>query len=94
VTFNLEIDVSRTYDDVRKLETLLYRSFSLLNRLGLPANIDQAIMKVQRLAMTIRLLHTSMLALEAASGPLGWALAIVGGISAAVSVGDLMMETR
>jgi hypothetical protein len=65
-----------------------------MNRLGLPANIDQAIMKVQRLAMTIRLLHTSMLALEAASGPLGWALAIVGGISAAVSVGDLMMETR
>lgn len=79
---------------MRKLETLFYRSLSLMNRLGLPANIDQAIMKVQRLAMTIRLLHTSMLALEAASGPLGWALAIVGGISAAVSVGDLMMETR
>jgi hypothetical protein len=63
-----------------------------LGRLGLPENIDQAIMKVERLVMTIRLLHTAMIALEAASGPIGWALAIVAGGTALLSMGDLVYD--
>jgi len=94
VSFNLEIDVSRTYDDLRKLETLLYRCTSLSRRLGLPEDINAAILRIQHMIMVIRLLHTAMVALEAASGPLGWGLAIVGGASAVVSMSDFMMETR
>jgi len=92
VTFNLELNVESAIDSTRRLETLLYRSLSLLGRLGLPENIDQAIMKVERLVMTIRLLHTAMIALEAASGPIGWALAIVAGGTALLSMGDLVYD--
>ena len=92
VTFNLELNVERAIDSTRRLETLLYRTLGLLGRLGLPENIDQAIAKVQRLVMTIRLLHTAMIALESASGPVGWALAIVGTGSALLSMGDLVYD--
>jgi hypothetical protein len=92
VTFNLELNVEQAIDNARRLELLLYRSIALLGRLGLPENIDQAISKVQRLIMTIRLLHTAMIALEAASGPIGWALALVGVASALLSTGDLIYD--
>jgi hypothetical protein len=65
----------------------------LLGRLGLPENIDQAIAKFQRLIMVIRLLHTSIIALQAATGPLGIALALVGIASAAISMTDLRFQS-
>jgi len=92
VIFNLELNVEGAIDNSRRLETLLYRSISLLGRLGLPENIDAAIAKVQRLVMVIRLLHTAAIALEAASGPIGWALALVGVASALLSTGDLIYD--
>ena len=92
VTFNLELNIEGAIDNARRLETLLYRSIGLLGRLGLPENIDAAIAKVQHLVMVIRLLHTAAIALEAASGPLGWALALVGVASAALSMGDLVYD--
>lgn len=92
VIFNLELNVEQALDNARRLEILLYRSLALLGRLGLPENIDQAIAKVQRLVMTIRLLHTAAIALEAASGPIGWALALVGVASALLSTGDLIYD--
>lgn len=92
VTFNLELNVEQAYANVRRLETLIYRSLALAGRLGLPENIDAAIAKVQRMAMMIRLLHTSIIALEAASGPIGWALAGVGLAGFAISTGDLIYD--
>lgn len=92
VIFNLELNVEQALDNARRLDLLLYRSLALLGRLGLPENIDQAIAKVQRLVMTIRLLHTAAIALEAASGPIGWALALVGVASALLSTGDLIYD--
>lgn len=95
VTFNLEIDVSRTYDNVRKLETLLFRSLGLARRLGLPEEISQQIYLIQRLIMVIRMAHTAMIAFEAASGPYGWALATIGIVSAGVSLVDTIdIEAR
>lgn len=92
VTFNLELNVEQVINNTRRLETLLFRTLGLLGRLGLPENIDQAIAQVQRLVMNIRLLHTAMVALEAASGPIGWALVIVGTASALLSMGDLVYD--
>lgn len=92
VTFNLELDVSRVYDNTRKLETLFYRIFSLLGRLGLPEEIDAAIYKIQRMIMTIRLAHTAIIAFQAASGPVGWALALAGGVTVALTASDFMMS--
>jgi len=92
VTFNLELNVEQTYAEIRRLQTLLFRTVGLLRRLGLPEEIDRALAIIQRTIMAARLLYTSLLALEAASGPLGWALAIVGVTSAAVSVADVAIE--
>lgn len=93
VTFNLELNVEAVIENTRRLETLLFRSLSLMGRLGLPENITEAIRKVEQLVMVIRLLHTAAIALEAASGPIGWALALVGAASAVLSLGDLMYDT-
>ena len=92
VTFNLELNVEQTYTEIRRLQTLLFRTLGLLRRLGLPEEIDRALAIIQRTIMAARLLYTSLLALEAASGPLGWALAIVGVTTAAVSVADIAIE--
>jgi len=92
VTFNLELNVEQAYAEIRKLQTLLFRVLGLLRRLGLPEEIDRALAIIQRTIMAARLLYTSLLTLESASGPMGWALAIVGVTSAAVSVADVAIE--
>jgi len=97
VTFNLELDVSQSYDSVRKLETVVYRSIGLIRKVlkqfGLDeetATIDQVIYKGQKVIMTIRLMHTAMIALMGASGPLGWAMAGIGLATATLSFTDML----
>ena len=92
VTFNLELNVQQVYTELQRIQTLLFRIIGLLRRLGLPEEIDYAIAKIQRVIMAIRLLYTSLLALEAASGPYGWALALVGFTTATVSITDIAIE--
>lgn len=92
VVFNLELDVTQTINDARRLETLLFRSLGLLRRLCGNESIDALIDKTQRAVMIVRLLHTSIIALEAASGPVGWALAGIGIVSAALSASDLVFD--
>ncbi len=92
VTFNLELNVEQCIDNIRQIEALLYRTMGLLHRLNLPDDIEQGIARLQRLIMTIRLTHTALIALEAASGPLGWALAGVGIVSAAWTAYDVAYE--
>jgi uncharacterized protein YaaW (UPF0174 family) len=91
-TFNLELNVEQCVSEIRRLETLLYRSLALAKRLGLPENINQAISQIQRLTMVIRMLHTAIIALQAASGPIGWALAGVGIASAGLTIIDMSYE--
>ena len=91
VVFNLDIDTSRSHSSVRKLETILYRTLSLYSRisrlLGIPEDspINQAVAKTQQLVMVVRQLHTAVLLLQAASGPIGWAMAGIGVAGVAVS---------
>ena len=92
VTFNLELNVERAFSNARKLELIAFRALGLLNRilrmLGLPEDspFAKALRQVQLLTMVIRSLHTSAVLLEAASGPIGWALA-------GLSVGSTFMAT-
>jgi len=72
VTFNLELNTEQALSSIRQLEGLLYRSLALIRRLGLPEDMNQAIYEMQRMIMTIRLLHTAIILLESASGPIGW----------------------
>jgi hypothetical protein len=92
VTFNLELNVEQALSSIRRIETLLYRIMGLLRRMGLSEDVEKAVLSIQKLIMTIRLLHTAIVALEAASGPVGWALAIVGMGTAALSASDFLAE--
>jgi hypothetical protein len=90
VTFNLELNVEGALGKLRQIEGLTFRTLGYMQRLGLPENVNQAIGQLQQLAMTVRVLHTAIIAFELATGPIGWwraGLAIVG---AAFSVGGLV----
>ena len=62
----------------------------MLKMLGLPD--DSPIMavteRIQRLVMLIRTLHTAAILLNAASGPIGWAMAGIGIGSAVMAMAD------
>ena len=92
VTFNLELNVEQAISEVRRLQTLLYRTISLLRRLGLPEDVNAVITRIQRLIMVVRLLHTALVSLQAATGPYGIALALVGLGTAAVTAADVVIE--
>jgi len=92
VTFNLEINAEGGIDPIRRIEAIAYRTLALVRRLGLPENVSQAIMYVQRFIMVTRLLHSALNLLLASSGPLGWLSMIQGALgvaSAAASFNDL-----
>ena len=80
VSFSLEVNVDEAYRNIRRLQTLLYRTLSLLRRIGLPEEVDAAIMQIQRFIALMNMLRLTLIAFETASGPLGWAMA---GLSAA-----------
>jgi hypothetical protein len=88
VTFNLELNVEQAYSNMRRLELLLYRTIALARRFGLPDNVTEWFYLVQRAVLSIRMLQTSLMMLYTASGPVGWALGIVGLSSAAMTMGD------
>lgn len=92
VTFNLELNVEQTVSELRRVEGLLFRSLGLLRRLSGNEDINAAISKIQRLVLVIRLAHSAIIALQAASGPLGWAWAITGMGAAALTAGDVIVE--
>jgi hypothetical protein len=101
VIFNLELNVEKAFSNVRKIEMLAYRALGLLGRinklLGLPEDspFNQMVIRVQRLTMIIRTLHTSAVMLQAASGPIGIAMAGVGIATSAVVMAEsagMMLE--
>ena len=92
VTFNLELNVEKAIGNIRQLETLLYRSLALVRRLCGNEDVDAAILKFQRLTMTVRLLHSAFIMLDSATGPIGWAIAIIGFIGGLVTAGEMALE--
>jgi len=94
VSFSLEINVEEAYEDLRRIQTALYRTFSILRRMGLPEDISQGIMLVQRLISTLNQLRLTMIALQAASGPLGWWLALTGLASTQFAASNIVQEVH
>jgi len=87
VTFNLELNVEQAYSEIRKYETVMYRVLGLMNRAGLPEDVQDAIMLIQQLVMTARLLQTAIAALNVSmmTSPAGVVLGGVGIMMAGVS---------
>lgn len=88
VSFSLEVNVEEAYTELRKLQTVLYRSLDIARKLGLPDDISEMASKIQRLIAITNQLRLALIALSVASGPLGWALALVGTAGAFVSAGS------
>lgn len=96
LTFNLEIITSGAIDNLRRLEMIAYRSIALLKRFGLPENINQAVIYIQRFVGIVRLLH-SALNLLMSTTPFGILQVVQAGLGVAtvgMAVGDMMMENQ
>jgi hypothetical protein len=63
-TNTLRTETVHVVGALREVEYMFYRISSLLSRLGLPPEVDEAINKIQRLILMIRLLHTTMIFLQ------------------------------
>jgi len=92
VSFSMEINVDQACEDIRRVQTVIYRTLGLMRRMGLPENIDIAINKIQKMIAVLNMVRLAMIALYAASGPIGWALALIGVVGTAVTAGDFLME--
>lgn len=79
--------------ELREVEYILYRTVSVINRLGLPPEVDQAIQKLERLIMIIRMLHTTFALLELTT-PEGQVLAAISGVGLAVSALTLAQDMK
>ena len=90
ISFSLEVNVDEALTNIRKVQTILYRTIGLLRRIGLPPEIDAAVARIQQLIALLNMLRLTIIALATASGPYGWALAGLSAISFIVSVDDFV----
>lgn len=100
VSFNLELNTSRSETNVRKLELVVFRALGVYNRfcrlMGVPEDspVNQIVAKAQHLTMIIRQLHTASLLLNAAAmtTPVGFAMAGLSVAGVAISGIEFMQE--
>jgi hypothetical protein len=87
VKFDLTVDTSGVLRDIQILNTALSRGVTLLKRLGLPEDVEQAYVRIQRLIQVINQMRLAATALQATAfgGP-------VGGLIAAISFGNLFFS--
>jgi hypothetical protein len=95
VSFSLEVNVEPAYENIRKLETVLYRSLRLAARLTGNENLQEAMEVMQEAIATANKLRLAYAALQAArmaaGDPLAWALA---GVAIGELAVDVMMEVQ
>lgn len=78
MSFSLEVNIEQAYRDVRRLQALLYRTLGLLHRISGDEDLASTITQVQQLIAWLNTLRLTIAAVQAASGPIGWGLALVG----------------
>jgi len=92
VDFLLTVNVEQAVSEVRQVEAVLMRTFSLMRRAGLPENVEQAVMKLQRLIMTVRMAQQALMLIQTAmipgAGLIAQIMAIVGVTSTAFVAAD------
>jgi hypothetical protein len=92
INYELKVDTTKTARGLLKVQTLLYGILGILHRLGLPEPIDAAIVKIQRLISALNMLRLTLIGVEAASGPIGWAMAGIAVAGTVLTTGDLMYD--
>lgn len=97
VSFSLELNVEPAYTEIRRLQTVLSRTLSMVNRASGSEDLKKFTRDMQEalaMANRLRLALAALQAARMASGdPLAWAMAGVAVGEALFSVGDLIMES-
>ena len=92
VSFSLEVNVGKAEDEVRRLLTVLNRTFSLANRMFGTENIPEGIKLMQKattIANQLRLAYRALQAVRLAAGdPLAWAMLVISAAEVTVSVAN------
>lgn len=73
----VNLDIREATAELRKYSTILYGTLGLARRMGLPEDVDEMITAIQRLIAQLNMLRHTMILLQTASGPIGWALALL-----------------
>lgn len=94
VSFSLEVNVEQAYEDLRRVQTILYRTISILRRMGLPEDVNQAIATIQRLIALVNQARLAIIALQTASGPIGWGMALLAAATIPLTAGDMFYEVN
>ncbi len=93
VSFSLEVNVEEAYTNIRRLQTALSRSLSLVERLSRGKDLPALIVETQRAIRITNQLRLALAALQAlrmaAGDPLAWAMA---GVAVAETVADVADE--
>lgn len=92
IEYALTVNVEDATTQIRQLERLLFRTMSLLRRMGLPENVTAVINQIQRLITVLRMLRVSLLMLQAATGPWGWIMGGMGLAVAGLTMGDMLYD--
>jgi len=90
VSFSLEVNVEKAYEDVRRLQTAFYRTLGLAAQLTGDENLQRGIRTMQRAIAVANQLRLALAALQAArmaaGDPLAWAMAGLSFAEVGVSV--------
>ena len=82
VSFSLEVNIQDAYIEVRRLQTIFFRTLGLAERLTGNENLKESIVEIQRAIAwlnRLRLVYRAVqLARMAAGDPTAWALAGIG----------------
>ena len=74
-------EVGHVEGDLRELEYIFYRLSSLLQRMGLPKEVNDVIEKIQKMILVARIAHSALILLES-STPYGLIIGIITGAGA------------
>ena len=97
ISYLLDIKISpQTQRTIDIAELTLMRTLSLLRRMGLPENIDNAVNSLQRIAITARVAYSTLMILQSSlmATPLGWVLFGVGAVGMAITAADTMNQIQ
>ena len=86
VSFSLELNVEQSMQDLRRVQTALFRILGLMRKHFGDDRFDAVISKLMQMLATLNQVRLALAALQVAlagSGPIGWLLL---GVSAAVAV--------
>ena len=94
VSFSLEINIEKAYVEIRRVQTLLFRTLNLVQRLSGDEKLDAFVSKLQRLISILNTTRLTIMAFQIAAGPIGWGLAIVGLAGTALTIAEEMDASR